>query len=770
MPKLLDLKVIRDIKDKKGMFIAITFLVFIGIMLFSSFYMAYLNIKETYEKFYEESNFEDVSVSFSLSPRDVVKEVRKIDGVLCVEGRLKVKGSVEIQDKDVEMYFISLPEKQAINRIYFVEGSSDANSILLLKKFADYHDISVEDRVRVKINGETLNLKVGGLVYSPEFIWIVEEGEYFTTPRTLGIAYVPEKILQKIYGNKINEIKAITFRDSDEVLTRFLDALKEYNVTNYYTGENQPSKKILQLDLDGFRQLAILFPVFFLLISVFAVYVLQTRLVNEQLRNMAVMMALGMTRRELLSHYIKHPVMISIAGGVSGLIAGYLVSVLVTKEYTSTLNLPYYISKIHLEVMFVGFLASLTPVVSGYFAMRGISKIEISTVMRGIIETKKESIIEKYIERFLRAKILVKFSIRNLFRNTKRTLYSIFSVVASMMLIMTSMIFVDSVDFSMDLMFKKSMNYDLDVKLIGYADNEFLKEIKRIKGVESAYPILNTYLLIRKDGETKALGIIGMENQDLYRIFDGKGRIHLMPPEGIILPEMIAKNLSISSGENVNILTQYGVRKAKVYDVVEIILSPYGFADLDELQRILQIEGFNQIILKVEDRQIDRVKNLIESYDNVLRVDSVEGLEEDMKSLMSFFYVFIFFSLLFGGSLGFASIFNTTTINLLERSREIATLRMIGYTARELLVTIAVESFVIGVVGILIGIPMSLLLANLFFKSFESELYYLPPVIYPRTYFISIALVFIILAISLIPASRYIRRMEIDKITKEFVS
>mgnify|MGYP000439332821 CR=1 FL=1 len=772
MISLLNLKVIRDIKAKKGMFVAVTFIVFLGVMLFSSFYMSYLNLKATYETYYEESNFEDVSITLTEAPSNIVREIKKIDGVVEAEGRLKVKASVEIERSDIRLYLITLPEKPEINKLYFVEGEyypKNSKSILILKKFADYHGISVGDFVKVKVNEDVLNLRVTGLVYSPEFIWIVEEGEYFTTPRTLGIAFVPEQTLREIYGDRINEIKIITSGDDEEVLSKCLNRLKNYNILNFYTGENQPSKKLLQLDLDGFRQLAILFPSFFLLISIFAVYVLQTRLVREQMGNMAVMMALGISRREVLYHYIKHPLAIAIVGGIAGNITGYMIAVLLTKEYTAILNLPYHIAEFHSDVIIMGFVASFTPVISGFIAARNASKLEIARVMRGIVEVKKESFIEKYLEKFS-SSTLIKFSIRNLFRNRKRTAYSIFSVVASLMLIMVSMVFVDAVDFSMDLMFNKALNYDLDVRLSGYESQDFLKEIKSIKGVIEAYPVLSSFVIIEKEGEMRAVSLFGMENQNLYRVYDGSGNIHLMPPKGILFPKAMAKNLSIVKGEKVYLLTERGKKSIEIYDVVEIILSPSAFTSLEELQRTIGVDGFNQVMISIEDGEEERVKNILEDDERVLRVDTIEGYREDIMQLMGFFYVFIFFSLLFGASLGFASIFNTTTVNLLERSREIATLRMIGYTTKEISITLAVENMIIGLMGVILGLPLAYGMARLYFMSFESELYYLPLIIYPRTYIATIILVFVILVISLLPGIRYIKRMEIDRITKEFVS
>ncbi|RLI82526.1 ABC transporter permease [Archaeoglobales archaeon] len=779
MVSLLNLKVFRDIKAKKGMFFAVTFIVFLGVMLFSSFYTSYLNIKETYNTFYEESEFEDASITVVSAPSGVIKEIKKIDGVLEAEGRLKVKASMKAEQSEIRLYLISLPEKPKINKLYFVEGGyfpKNSRSVLLLKKFADYHGISVGDFVKVRVNGRDLNLRVSGLVYSPEFIWIVEEGEYFTTPRTLGVAFVPEQTLKEIFGDRINEVKVRvqSYADSEEVLSRCLYKLKGYNILNFYTGENQPSKKLLQLDLEGFKQLAFLFPSFFLLISIFAVYVLQTRLVKEQIGYMAVMMALGISRREVLLHYLKHPLVIAILAGTAGNAAGYAIAVVLTKEYTAILNLPNSIAKPHYDIIAAGFLASFTPVISGFLVARSASKLEIAHVMRGIIETKEESIFEKYLERFLkvstRASMLTKFSIRNLFRNKKRTAYSIFSVVASLMLIMVSMVFVDAVDFTMDLTFNKALNYDLDVRLAGYQSQDFLEDVRKIKGVSEAYPILSGYFLIEKGGETKAISLMGMPNQDLYRVFDGEGRVHLMPPKGILFPQSMAKNLGIVKGEKISILTEKGKKSVLVYDVVEIVLSPAAFASLEELQRMLRIDGFNQVIISVEKSELERVKSKLEDDERVLRVDTIEGYKEDMMQLMGFFYVFIFFSLLFGASLGFASIFNTTTVNLLERSREIATLRMIGYTAKEVSITLFIENMIIGLMGIVAGLPLAYGLAKLYFLSFESELYHLPLVIYPRTYVITVVLVFVVLAVSLIPGIRYIKRMEIDRITKEFIS
>lgn len=143
-------------------------------------------------------------------------------------------------------------------------------------------------------------------------------------------------------------------------------------------------------------------------------------------------------------------------------------------------------------------------------------------------------------------------------------------------------------------------------------------------------------------------------------------------------------------------------------------------------------------------------------------------MKEYIDEIMTFFYVFIYFTLLFGASLGFASIFNTTTVNVLERRREIATLRMLGYTTGAY--SLLVETAIIDIIGIAMGVSLGYMTAKLFFESFQSEMYYMPFIIFGRTYIFTALATFVILLLSLLPGIRYVARMEIEKVTKEIVS
>ncbi|WP_456328854.1 ABC transporter permease [Archaeoglobus sp.] len=218
-----------------------------------------------------------------------------------------------------------------------------------------------------------------------------------------------------------------------------------------------------------------------------------------------------------------------------------------------------------------------------------------------------------------------------------------------------------------------------------------------------------------------------------------------------------------------SIYTEFGKLKAEVGGLELIPLLFVATASLD-FNEISGVDGFNTIVVDAEDGRINEVAEKIREMDGVRKVSTIQEAEESIGELMGFFYAFITFSLMFGASLGFAAIFNTTSISVIERSREFATLRMLGYTPREITLSLVFESLLVGLIGLAIGLPVAYATAYVFFTSFESELYYLPMLIFPRTYAFTVVAVYLVVLAALFPSAKHISEMDIAKVTKEVVS
>ncbi|MFP3946995.1 MAG: ABC transporter permease [Archaeoglobaceae archaeon] len=776
---MLNRKVWRDIKSRKGMFLGVTFIIFLGIALFTSFYISYLNLSDTYNDFYQRTDFEDAGIKFNPAPASLLKDLKKLDGIKEVEGRLSIKSTLEIRGQQATLILISVPdgEQPKVNQLY-VEGDyipkNAYSSAILLKQFADYHNIHAGETISPRIDGEKLQLKITGLAYSPEYIWIIEEGSFFVSPRTLGIAFVPYETLENFgHQGEINEVHFTVYDESrrEEILNRARQIFEPYGIKNFYTREEQPSNQALQLDLEGFRELAILIPGFILFISIFAVYVLLVRLINEQTHNIGVLRALGFRKNTILFHYLKHSLFIGVIGSVAGVMVGYILSIVMTMQYTEVINVPYYVARPHIEILLLGLvIGTLAPAISGIFIAKRAADLEIVQSLRGSFETQTKGLEVDKLFSFIKLSTLTRLSLRNTFRNRKRAAYSAFSVVAAIMLIMNSVVFLDAIEETLDLQFNKVMNYDFEVRYSSYVDNTALKEVKSIQGVEEAQPLIMTWMLIERGDDSKSINLIGMGNQNLYNIYDLNGNRIMPPPDGILLPQSTAQNLSLLEGQQFTFVTEKGKKKSEVHRTFSHSLTPNAYASLDHLQEVLSADGYNTIIVKAKPGEHDRVQEQLEDLPGVLEVNSKAVVIEYINDMMEFSYVFIFFSLAFGASLGFAAIFNATSINIMERRKELATLRMLGYTTRQMGSSLFIENMLIGVTGTIVGVPLSYAAAYLFMLAFSSELFQIPFVIYFRTYVLTIIMVFVILSLSILPGLRFISKMNIEKVTKEFVS
>ncbi len=753
--RTLLIKAIRDLKAQKWQFLAVSFLVFLGVALFSGLYSSYLNIEATYKKFYTQTNFEDLGVEFNPAPKDLLKMVKAIPGVKAVVGRLTAYATMEIEGREIRLKLVSIPEENSkVNSLFIVEGVYPKhNEVLILKKFADLNGISVGQVLHVRLNGKIYDLRVSGSAYSPEYILISERTNVLASPKDMGVLFVPYNMMEEMTGlkGKITEVHVKIYDEdrADEILNKVKSEFRLYGLKSFYKREGQPSYKLLKMDLEGFKHIAFMFPSMLLLIAVLAVYILLSRIVIEQTGIIAVLRALGYSKRTVIFHFLTYSILIGLIGTSLGVLAGYYISAGMTSSYVDVLNVPYHVTEIYSNVLLASAIAGLlAPLIAGIFTTKRIAEIEPAIAMRGFKIEYKVLGLDRLLRRF---SILTRLAIRNIFRNPKRTLYTLFGVVMGVVLIATSLAFVDSVDEMLHIQFDKVQTFDYKVECSNPTD------IKRLVGVEEAYPLVETWILLERNGIAKSSVLIGLPTgQDLFNIYDLNGRKHHPPPKGIILPKFIAENLSIAKGEEIYAFIEIGKVRLKVYDIVDQPLIPACYASLEGLERL----GFrpNEVIVKGGD------ENKLKRFGAVV---SMKKLRENIVEMMSMMSEFFAFSVLFGASLAFAEIFNTTTINILERRREIATLRMLGYTVKEIAISILVETFTIGLVGLLLGFPLAILTLKGFEMTYKSEMFNMPFVMYPRTIVVTVVVIVLTLLASLIPGIRFVAKMEIDKVTKE---
>ncbi|NIO38398.1 hypothetical protein GTO27_11965, partial [Candidatus Bathyarchaeota archaeon] len=249
---------------------------------------------------YDELNFADFSVSFEPAPEDnVTKEIEFLQGVRDFEGRLILEIPIAFSTKTPEFIsgrIISLPDnfRPSVNDVLVVDGNyfygDGRDEILLEIAFAKHHNLAVGDTVYVKTEEQLKSFEVVGKVISPEYIWpaknIVEHMP--DVLRRWGVLFMPKSLMEQYfnYTGLINEVSVLIESSSnlEAVATEVESVLTPFGVNKVVTRENQPSNKIIDMMIGSLDSLALVFPIFFLIVAALSTYIVLTRMVYLQAR------------------------------------------------------------------------------------------------------------------------------------------------------------------------------------------------------------------------------------------------------------------------------------------------------------------------------------------------------------------------------------------------------------------------------------------------------------------------------------------------------
>ncbi|HYE09390.1 MAG TPA: ABC transporter permease, partial [Patescibacteria group bacterium] len=219
--KKLDIRLLRMIKHSKGQFISVTVIVAAALCIYVLFSMTSININDAVDSYYDITNINDIQVQLVKIPKTAIDELKSIEGIKEVQGRVSFDVPLRVEDKDekVGIRIISIPpEGEKINKLYWRSGrptAMDNNNVILLEQFAVARNIIPGDSITPYINGREHQLKVSGIAASAEFIYLMEnEQTLLPVPEKFGIAYVSEEFAQSAYGYRgsYNEV-LITVKD-----------------------------------------------------------------------------------------------------------------------------------------------------------------------------------------------------------------------------------------------------------------------------------------------------------------------------------------------------------------------------------------------------------------------------------------------------------------------------------------------------------------------------------------------------------------------------
>jgi putative ABC transport system permease protein len=796
---VLTLKTVRDLWRAKWQYLAVGAMVLLGVAFFNASYAAYENLRNSYDTSYRQLNFEDFGITFYSAPERVVERVRDIAGVRDVEGRLVEDVIVEIPGRITKKLvgrLISVPADRIpkVNAVHIVIGrnlvAGTAREVLLEASFAKHHSLEPGDAIEAVRGTGRVKFKIVGIVQSAEYLYVVRsKQELMPSPDTFGVMFVSDEVLGSLVGRrgKVNEVRVTVDqpRRLDSIMRQAKASLSVYRPNDPVPRKDQPSSQMLEQDVQGFQAYAVLFPAFFLSVAALTVYTLLMRMVHLQRPIIGLLRSLGYSRVAVVRHYMAAAFIVGIAFSMLGTVVGYLMASWTSTGYMSQLQVPYEVIAPRYGVFGIGIaIGTLVCVIAGFFPARIAAGIRPAEAMRPVSPSSgaRWSRIDRI---FPGLSLLERIPVRNVFRQPRRTLSTLFGIVAGLALMITAAGLLDSTQVAIDDLLTGSFRYDLRVDFIRQRSHADVARVRSWPGVLWAEGNLSLPVRMRHAGKSYDALVTGIEpGTKLTELKSSDGSPIQITGNGAVFAQTLRKRLDLEVGDTVELalpeeLTKEdsSIRLIRVAGFNEEAMGTQAYAPIDTVQKLFRNDlelppnAISGVTVKCEPRYLDQTRKRLLAMTDAASVISVPEMRTTINDMLKTIQKFIWIMELFGAALAFAMIFNMVTINVLEREPEVATLRTIGVSRWQIARSIIVENMVVALIGVIVGLPLARLFVEGFWQAAQTEqqqeLFTFSVVIAPATYGFGVAAILLVTLVSLIPSLKYVGKIDLAKATKE---
>ena len=782
---ILDRKLWRDMARSKAQFMAIILTVGVGIAAFGTSYDAFVNLKASYNSLYDQLHFADLTVNGDVA-EEVADAGRTIDGVTAVETRLqrdiplRINGSHKMLGR-----LVSVPadRQPAVNALMVLEGGylddERPDSVLVEQHMAGHFGLVPGDGLEVRSPDGWRTVTVAGIVASAEYLWPVRSRQDpFPLFDEFGVIFASHDLAASVTGDASHN--SAVFSVTDEGTVNALAALaRDRGAGEVFTQDQQVSNELLHTDVEGFGQMAVMFPMLFLAAGGMATYILLTRLITAQRPIIGTLMASGFRRRTVLRHYFTYGVVVGLGGAIPGAIVGTFVARVATGAYTSAISVPVTVSPLHWETALVGILfglatGALAAAAPAYAASRLAPVDAMAALTPGA--TGGPSIAERLVPPLRRLPGRWKLIMRGIERNRRRTVYTAAGIILALTLILVSWGMIDTMTVLLGRQFKDIQRQDAQVYLWSPANAEALEALRAVDGVALAEPVAEMRVLIRRRDRSYSTTLVGLQpDTQMHGFREPSGRSTTLPAEGILAGKAIAGLLDVRAGDEVELVfPDFGVQLTeRITGFVDEPLGSSAYVALPHLDRLAADAGFSGTVamsamLKYEpgvDRRVLRSR-LNDLPGTAAFMDS-RALYDMFRSFMGLFYAIVGIMLAFGAVMAFALIFNTMSVNISERTVEIAMLMAAGVSRGTLVRLITYENMILSALGVLPGLAVGYLVSWLFMASYSTDLFSFDLHMKPLTLVVSAAAIMAVALLSQWPGLRALKHLDVATVVRE---
>ncbi len=765
----LDRKLRRDLMQTWKMLLAVASIIAIGIGCYIGMRSAALNLTTAKGQYYAGCRMADFWIDLKKAPVQEVQRLAELEGISEIRTRIQYKVVCDLPgvDEPVSGLMISMPADPSpvINGIVMRSGSyfsqGRMNEAILSEKFAAARGLRVGDHIAVVMNGQRRELVVAGTAISAEFIYMTSPGSLVDDPENYGLFYVKQAFAEESFGfaGACNSVVGLltpeAMSDPDPVIARLSERLEPYGVFASTLRRDQFSNQTLMGELTSLGSMAVMFPMFFMVVAALVLNVLMTRLIEQQRTIIGTLKALGYSNRELGVHYLKFGLATGMAGGALGCAIGFWMSSALTGMYLEVFSFPSLVNRLYPVLMLNGTLVSV--VVSLLGTLNGVrrgGRLKPAESMRPPApRSGKRILLERWTPFWRLLDIQWQMVLRDLMRRKGRTAVAVFSAAMGASIVVLAFGFVDSVDELITRQFDRELLSDYHLTFSSETDDAVLADIRRLPGVTFVEPLFTVACTFEHLNHRKKGAIMGIPLQARLTVpRDGNGAPVALPAAGLMMPVRLLEQLGVVVGDDISMIPVRGIQDPVRVVVTGSYPATMGLAVYAEHHWLNRLVGESSAVSEArvlaqqsagERGAFMRAIKLMPQLETVTDIRrQKQALVSQMDGSMRGVAVVM---ILFAAVIFFGAILNSTLIAIAERTREMATFDAMGYYGHEIGRLFLRENMLTNITGTLVGLPLGKAMLFAMMAEFQTDAYRFPAAVRPISmlYTLGLAICFV---------------------------
>lgn len=749
----IDKKLLRDFQRLWLQALAIALVLACGVAILLTSVGMYNALSETQNAYYERNRFADVFARTNRAPLSLLPEIARIEGVVSVEARISGAAILDIpgRARSAVGHILSLPESAdpVLNVPLLLSGRfpnpDDTDEVVVNTSFAEANGFLPGDSFSANLRGQKRQLVIVGTALSPEFVYTIGPGALMPDNAAFGIIWMSTRAASAAFDmtGAFNDVSlALAVGTQAEPVIERLDRLLEpYGGLGAYDRADQTSHAFLDAQLKELKGMAVVLPPIFFGIAGFLVSMVMSRIIALERSEIGLLKAFGYSNSEICLHYLMLAALIAVVGVVVGWIAGTMLASAVAWQYAEFFDFPYVIFRVSYWVYAAAGLAGLATTSLGALqaALKAANLAPAIAMQPPAPPRFNHSFVDAMMT-LLRLKQSTVMILRSLLRWPVRSLLTTLGLALAVACVIAATFINEALDEIVDVAFHQTNRQDAMLLFPEDIPEAALEDVRNLPGVLQAESQQYHAAVLRHGHRSKRVGVEARRpGNDLSRVLDARGVVLDIPPGGIVLSERLADHLNVVPGDQIAVEFLSGRRETIEVTVSHLVAQYFGlgaYMDFEHLNALFrQAPRITMANITVDSQQVDALHAAIKDTPEVSGIiemgvnrRSFQDTIEQNVVVMNSIYITVAVLITIGVT------YNAARIQLSERARELASLRILGFGRVDISYILVGEMMLLALIAQPFGWLIGAGIAQLMTRAFTSDLYAIPLVLSPETF------------------------------------